>query len=461
VSIDETGPSALERFVQIQESLTLRWPEDRIEPTLERVARAVELLADPQQAYPTIHVAGTNAKTSTVRLIDQLALTAGLRTGRFTSPHLETVRERICFAGEIISPERFVENFDDIEPYLEMVDAESIGRGGPAMSTFEVLTVLALATFAEAPVDAAVIEVGMGGTWDATNVVESAVCVITPIGLDHSEYLGSTLEEIAGEKAGIIKADGLVVVAEQDPVVAEVIAARAAEVGARLILEGRDFELVDRQLAVGGQVLTIRGLGGIYDELWLPLHGEHQAHNAAVALAAFESFLGGGQQRLDVALVREAFAQATAPGRLEIVRRSPTVLLDAAHNPHGARATAEALRESFDFGSVIAVVGAMVDKDVSGVLAEFANQVDVMVATTANDPRAMPAAEVGELASQIVGSDRVVVVPGLADALEVAVTLADDATNEGTTAAAVLVVGSVALVGKARALLQPSSGELS
>jgi dihydrofolate synthase/folylpolyglutamate synthase len=384
-----------------------------------------------------------------------------LRTGRFTSPHLETVRERICFAGEIISPERFVENFDDIEPYLEMVDAESIGRGGPAMSTFEVLTVLALATFAEAPVDAAVIEVGMGGTWDATNVVESAVCVITPIGLDHSEYLGSTLEEIAGEKAGIIKADGLVVVAEQDPVVAEVIAARAAEVGARLILEGRDFELVDRQLAVGGQVLTIRGLGGIYDELWLPLHGEHQAHNAAVALAAFESFLGGGQQRLDVALVREAFAQATAPGRLEIVRRSPTVLLDAAHNPHGARATAEALRESFDFGSVIAVVGAMVDKDVSGVLAEFADQVDVMVATTANDPRAMPAAEVGELASQIVGSDRVVVVPALADALEVAVTLADDATNEGTTAAAVLVVGSVALVGQARALLQPSSGEMS
>jgi dihydrofolate synthase/folylpolyglutamate synthase len=285
--------------------------------------------------------------------------------------------------------------------------------------------------------------------------------VITPIGLDHSEYLGSTLEEIAGEKAGIIKADGLVVVAEQDPVVAEVIAARAAEVGARLILEGRDFELVDRQLAVGGQVLTIRGLGGIYDELWLPLHGEHQAHNAAVALAAFESFLGGGQQRLDVALVREAFAQATAPGRLEIVRRSPTVLLDAAHNPHGARATAEALRESFDFGSVIAVVGAMVDKDVSGVLAEFADQVDVMVATTANDPRAMPAEEVGELASQIVGSDRVVVVPVLADALEVAVTLADDATNEGTTAAAVLVVGSVALVGQARALLQPSSGELS
>ena len=451
----------MERFVQIQESLTLRWPEDRIEPTLERVARAVELLADPQKAYPTIHVAGTNAKTSTVRLIDQLALTAGLRTGRFTSPHLETVRERICFAGEIISPERFVENFDDIEPYLEIVDAESIGRGGPAMSTFEVLTVLALATFAEAPVDAAVIEVGMGGTWDATNVVESAVCVITPIGLDHSEYLGSTLEEVAGEKAGIIKANGLVVVAEQDPVVAEVIAARAAQVGARLILEGRDFALVDRQLAVGGQLLTIRGLGGVYDELWLPLHGEHQAHNAAVALAAFESFLGGGQQRLDVALVREAFAQATAPGRLEIVRRSPTVLLDAAHNPHGARATAEALRESFDFGSVIAVVGAMVDKDVSGVLAEFADQVDVIVATSANDPRAMPADEVGELASQIVGSDRVVVAPALSDALEVAVTLADDATNEGTTAAAVLVVGSVALVGQARALLQPSSGEAS
>ncbi|MUH43280.1 MAG: dihydrofolate synthase [Actinobacteria bacterium] len=454
----KTRDQLVGRFAQIQESLNNRWPEDKIEPSLERVARAVELLADPQSSFPTIHVAGTNAKTSTVRLIDQLALTLGLRTGRFTSPHLESVRERISIAGEPIAIERLVENFDDIAPYVEIVDAESIGQGGPAMSTFEVLTVLALASFAEAPVDAAVVEVGMGGRWDATNVIDASVSVITPIGLDHSEYLGNTLEQIAGEKAGIIKPGGIVVVAQQDPAVMEVIVQRAREVGAQLIQEGVDFQVADRQLAVGGQLIAVAGLGGLYDEIFLPLHGEHQAHNAAVALVAFESFLGGGHQRLDVSLVREAFAQATSPGRLEIIRRSPTILVDAAHNPHGARATAEALRESFDFGSIVAVLGVMQDKDVEGIVTAFADGVDVVVATAAQDPRAMPAQQVGQVCAQVLGADRVVVVPDLIDALEAAVALADDATNAGSESAAVVVVGSVALAGQARALLRRARG---
>lgn len=450
---DGFDPTLEDRFAGIQQALNHRWPEDRIEPTLDRVSRAVELLGDPQSSYPSIHVAGTNAKTSTVRLIDRLALSVGLRTGRFTSPHLENVRERIALSGEPIDIARFAETYDDVSPYIEMVDAESIGRGGPAMSTFEVLTVLALAAFAEAPVDAAVIEVGMGGTWDATNVVDAQVAVITPIGMDHAEYLGNTIELIAAEKAGIIKPAGLVVVAEQEPAAMRVIADRVAEVGARAVVEGRDFAVVGRTLAVGGQMVTLQGLGGVYDELWLPLHGEHQAHNAAVALAAFECFLGGGQHRLDLQIVREAFLEATSPGRLEVLRRSPTVLVDAAHNPHGARASAEALKESFDFGSVIAVVGVMREKDLEGILAAFADQIDVVVATAADDSRAMPADEVGRVAAELFGGDRVMVVPDVASALEHAIGLADEATHDGAMSSAVVVLGSIALAGQARAVL--------
>jgi dihydrofolate synthase/folylpolyglutamate synthase len=450
------GPTAEDRFAGIQQALNHRWPEGRIEPTLERVRRAVELLGDPQDAFPSIQVAGTNAKTSTVRLIDQLALTVGLRTGRFTSPHLTTVRERIALAGEPIDVARFTEAYDDIAAYIEIVDAESIGRGGPAMSTFEVLTVLALAAFAEAPVDAAVVEVGMGGSWDATNVVDAEVAVITPIGLDHAEYLGSTIELIAAEKAGIIKPGGLVVIAEQEPAVAEVLAERVTQMEARAVIEGRDFAVVDRRLAVGGQMIAVQGLGGLYDELWLPLHGEHQARNAAVALAAFECFLGGGQRRLDLQIVREAFAEASSPGRLEVLRRSPTVLVDAAHNPHGAAASAQALRESFDFGSVVAVVGVMNDKDLAGILAAFADQIDVVIATAAADPRAMPAQEVGSIAVDIFGAERVVVVPSVIEAVEHGIALADDATADGATSAAVVVIGSVALAGQVRALLGAS-----
>jgi len=447
----DTNPE--DRFAGIQQALNHRWPEGRLEPTLERVARAVELLGDPQKTFPSIHVAGTNAKTSTVRLIDRLALSVGLRTGRFTSPHLESVRERIALSGESIDIERFAETYDDVSPYLEMVDAESIGRGGPAMSTFEVLTVLALAAFAEAPVDAAVIEVGMGGRWDATNVVDAQVAVITPIGLDHAEYLGNTIEEIASEKAGIIKAGGLVVVAHQEPAAARVIADRVADVGATALIEGRDFSVAERSLAVGGQMISVQGLGGLYDELWLPLHGEHQAHNAALALAAFECFLGGGQHRLDLQIVREAFFEATSPGRLEVLRRSPTVLVDAAHNPHGARASADALQESFDFGSVIAVVGVMADKDLQGILEAFADQIDVVVATAANDARAMSAEQVGQVATDLLGAERVVVVPNVVDALEHAVALADEATLGGAASAGVVVIGSVALAGQARMIL--------
>ena len=442
----------LERFFAVQQVLGRRWPEDRIAPTLERIARGAELLGDPQAAFPSVLIAGTNGKTSTARMVDQLARTVGLHTGRFTSPHLATLLERINLFGEPISMDRFIETYDEIEPFVEMVDAESIGHGGPAMSTFEVLTLLAFAAFSEAPVDMAVVEVGMGGTWDATNIMDPAVAVIAPVGLDHMQYLGSTIAQVAGEKAGIIKPDGIVVVARQDPVALEVISRRAEEVGAQVVLQDRDFRIVQRSLAVGGQYLDIQGLGGLYDEIILPLHGEHQADNAALALVAFECFLGGGHQRLDVALVREAMASVTSPGRLEVLRSSPTVIVDAAHNAQGVRAAMTAVEEAFGLNGVVCVLAAMADKDVEAMAMELAPFADAVVVTSMPSPRAMVVDELGARVAAVLGHERVVVTEPIEDALTAAVAMADDARAAGSSAG-VVVLGSVVLAGAARTLL--------
>jgi dihydrofolate synthase/folylpolyglutamate synthase len=441
------------RFAVIQQSLLQRWPEDRISPTLDRVALAVELLGDPHRAVPVIHIAGTNGKTTTARMVDALLRAFGLSTGRFTSPHLETLRERIVLNGEPISTERFVEVYDDIAPYLEMVDAQSIGKGGPAMSTFEVLTVLALAAFVDAPVDVAVIEVGMGGTWDATNVVDGAVSVICPVGFDHMDYLGDSLEEIAGEKAGIIPADGTAVIAGQQPEAAAVILRRVLETGSSAMLEGVDFGVLDRKVAVGGQLLKLRGLAGEYDEVFLPLHGAHHAQNAAMALAAVESFLGGGAQQLDAAIVREGFGQVTSPGRLEVVRRSPTVVVDAAHNPEGVAVSVAALREAFDPARLVVVLGVLADKDVDGILDVLVTVADHVVVTEPSSPRRLAADDLGDAAARVLGDERVQVATSVADALEHAVSLADDPDLPPAT---VLVVGSVVLAGQVRMALGAS-----
>lgn len=444
-----TSNRAIEELARVEEVLNSRWPETKIEPSLDRIAHLMTLLGDPQLSYPVIHVTGTNGKSSTARMIESLLRARGLNTGLITSPHLHSITERIQINGEPIVAEKFVEAYDEIEPYLAVVDAESINNDGPAMSYFEVLTGLAFAVFADAPVDVAVVEVGMGGRWDATNVVQPDIAVVTPIGLDHMEYLGDSIVAIASEKAGIIKPGAIAVFAQQDQEVAEVLLRRSVEVDVPVLREGIEFGVVSRTLAIGGQVVTLRGITGDYSDILLSLYGEHQAANASVALTAVEAFFGG-TERLNDENVHTAFAQVKSPGRLEIVRRSPTVIVDAAHNPHGARVLGKALEDSFDFEYIIGVVSIMGDKDVDGVLSAFEPVLNQIVITSNGVARAMPAAELAGRAIEIFGSDRVVVVPDLAGAIARAVELADDAGNSGV---GVVVTGSVVTAGAARTLV--------
>ena len=430
--------------------LMSRWPESMIEPSLDRIGALVQLLGDPQHAMPVVHVTGTNGKTSTARMIESLLRAHGLRTGLFTSPHLLDPRERICLDGEPVSVERFAEAWEEIRPYVEVVDAQSIGNGGPALSFFEVMVGLAYAIFADAPVDVAVVEVGMGGLWDATNVADGKVAVITPIGMDHAEYLGDTLEAIAGEKAGIIKPGATVVIAQQELEVAEVLLEQAARVEATVAREGLEFGVAARDIAVGGQMLALQGLQDLYPDVFISLFGEHQAHNAAVALAAVEALIAPADG-LDVETVREGFMQVTSPGRLEIVRRSPTILVDAAHNPHGARALASALNDSFDFATLVGVVGVLSDKDALGVLIALEGVLDSIVVTAPHSSRALPVEDLAVLAADVFGEERVWVEQSLPDAIDRAVTLAEEVNDYG--GAGVLVTGSVVLVGEAKRLL--------
>ncbi|HEY5187338.1 MAG TPA: folylpolyglutamate synthase/dihydrofolate synthase family protein [Actinomycetes bacterium] len=433
---------------EVEAELLRRWPESQLDPSLDRIQDLLGVLGDPHTAYPVILVAGTNGKTSTSRMIEALVRAAGLRTGLYTSPHLERVAERIVVDGEALDDEALAAAYEDLAPYLEIVDA----RHEHPLSFFEVLTAMAYATFAEAPVDVAVVEVGLGGTWDATNLVDAQVAVVTPIGLDHQAYLGDTLAAIAGEKAGIIKPGSLAIVAQQPLEAAEVLVRRCAEVGATVAREGLEFGVATRSVAVGGQLLTLRGLGGVYDEVFTSLLGAHQAHNAAVALAAAEGLLGGGGESLDPDLVRTAFAGVRSPGRLEVVRRSPTVLIDAAHNPAGAAALADAVTDSFTFDRLVGVVGVLSDKDARGILDALEPVLSEVVVTRPPSPRAMNPDVLGALAVAVFGENRVVVVPGVADAVAEAVALAEDSAALGGSG--VLVAGSVVLAGEVRRLLR-------
>ena len=441
---------AASRLPSLLAQLTTRWPENRIEPSLARIAAVVDLLGDPQRTYPVIHVTGTNGKTSTARMIEALLRALGLRTGLFTSPHLLDPRERICFDGQPISAGRFLRTWDDISPFIELVDKRSVADGGIPLSFFEVMTALAFAAFADAPVDVAIVEVGMGGAWDATNVADGMVAVVTSIDIDHVEYLGETVAMIALEKAGIIKADAFVVLAQQELAAAEVLLARSLEMAATVAREGLEFGVLTRGVAVGGQVLTLKGLRAEYEDVFLPLFGEHQGTNAAVAVAAVEAFIGGGNEELDIDIVREGFALVSSPGRLEIVRRNPTVILDAAHNPHGARALATAIADSFDFAQLFAIVGVMNDKDAAGILTALEPVVDRVIVTESTSGRAMPGAALTAIASSIFGADRVWTEPELLAAVDRAFALAEESGEFGGVG--VLVTGSVALVGDAKRL---------
>jgi dihydrofolate synthase/folylpolyglutamate synthase len=440
----------MKRMREIEEEILARAPENDIGPSLERITAVMELAGDPQRTYPSIHLTGTNGKTSTSRMIDAILRESGLSTGRFTSPHLHDIRERITLSGKPIPREKFIAAYDEVAPLVEIVDARSLESGGRRMNFFEVLVALAYAAFADAPVDVAIIEVGLGGSWDATNVIDAQVAVVTPVDLDHTHLLGDDVVSIAEEKSGIIKADSVTVSGVQDEDVARVLIDRVEEVGgARIVFEDNDFGVLAREVAIGGQQVSLRGLAGEYPDLFLPVHGAHQASNLATAVAAVESFVGGGEQRIEQEVLVAACAAMTSPGRLEVVRRSPTVLVDAAHNPHGARSLVTALGEAFSFTKLVGLVGIVTDKDAAGMLEVLEPALDHVVVTRSSSPRAMSPARLGELAVEVFGESRVTVVRDLPDALEQAVTIAEaDGLGGG-----VIATGSVITAGEVRMLL--------
>jgi dihydrofolate synthase / folylpolyglutamate synthase len=458
-------PDEIAALLQVEHLLDQRWPETRIEPSLTRITALMDLLGSPQRGYPSIHIAGTNGKTSVARMVDALLTALQRRTGRTTSPHLQSAVERIAIDGHPISPAQYVATYREIEPFVQMIDQQSQGDGGPAMSKFEVLTGMAFAAFADAPIEVAVVEVGLGGRWDATNVVNAPVAVITPISVDHVEYLGGDIAGIAGEKAGIISKadegapDTVAVIGRQVPEAMEVLLAQTVRAEAAVAREDSEFAVLGHQVAIGGQVLQLQGLGGVYSDVYLPLHGEHQAHNAAVALAAVEAFFGAGAQRqLDVDAVRAGFAAATSPGRLERMRSAPTVFIDAAHNPAGAAALAQTLGEEFDFRFLVGVVSVLADKDVGGILAALEPVLDRIVVTHNGSPRALDVESLALAAQQWFGPDRVITAENLPAAIDTATALVDDAfadaevEGEAFSGTGIVITGSVVTAGAARTL---------
>ena len=442
-----TSPEDLEVIKIIEAALMKRWPESKIEPSLNRISALVDALGSPQLSYPTVHIGGTNGKTSTSRMVDALFSELDYRTGRFTSPHLESFLERISIKGEAIAPADLIATYNDIALYLDLIDS----RSDIPISYFEALTAMAFVAFAEHPVDIGIIEVGMGGDWDATNIVQSAVSVLMPIGLDHMEYLGETIEEIARTKAGIIKPESHVVLAAQEPEVARILLEKVVEKSAIPYREGLEFALIKRDIAVGGQLISVRGVRSEYTDIYLPLHGAHQAANAAVAIATVEAFVGVA---LDEELVRAAFASVSSPGRLEILHRDPTVIIDAAHNPHGATALANTIRNEFDFESIFCVLGILGEKDVRGVLKALEPVVDRLIVTKSDSPRALPVAELFAEAVQVFGNDRVFKEDDLNSAITYAMEQATLINQVSDGVSAVVITGSVVTAGSARVILR-------
>jgi dihydrofolate synthase/folylpolyglutamate synthase len=441
---------------RVYDELLARVGEQAPQPRLGATRRAAELLGDPQRAYPVVHVTGTNGKTSTSRMIESVLRSYGLRTGLMTSPHLTRVNERIVVDGEPISDELLVANWDDIAPYLAMTDAELTAAGEQPLTFFEALTVLAFACFADAPADVVVLEVGMGGEWDSTNVADGQVAVLTPIALDHTQRLGSTVDAIARTKAGIIKPSASVVSAAQQP---EALAElqRAAELTeSTLAVEGTAFGVESTTVAVGGQLVTVRGLAGRYEDLLLPLFGDHQAQNAAVAIAAVESFLGSGTQVLDHDVLAEGLAAVTSPGRRAGCGRRRRGWWARSPRSAGARALAKAIDDYFQFGRVVAVLGVLADKDAAGIVRALSGTVQQFVVTSSDSDRAIDADALAAIAVGVVGADRVVVETDLVAALRTARDLAEE--TEGDEPGGVVVTGSITLVGDVLALAQAPGG---
>jgi dihydrofolate synthase / folylpolyglutamate synthase len=420
-------------------ALSARGP-GRMVPDLERITTLLGLLGDPQHASPSVHVTGTNGKGSIVRMVGALCSAAGLSAGTYTSPHLQSVRERLSLAGRPIGSGRFAALHAEVDALARLVDERSSDR----VTYFELLTAMAFAWFADVPVDVAVVEVGMGGRWDATNLVRGDVAVLGEIDVDHPQ-LGGTPAEVATEKVGIVEAGSTVVNAAQSSDVQALVEATVAERDATLWQLGRDLEVVDRRVAIGGQLLTLRVGERVIDGILLPLHGAHQARNAALALGAFAALTDAAFAGMEDDVVRHGLGAVQVPGRLEVVHREPTVVLDGAHNPHGARAAAEALSEAFEFRDLVLVAGCLDDKDVGGILRELRDVASHVIVTNSPSPRAAPIERITAAAEEVWRGGKVVVdvVADLDDAL----TAAEALTGDGD---GILVAGSLTTVGAAR-----------
>ena len=453
---------------QVYEHLLSRAPENKMEPRMQPMYDIMALLGDPQASAPVIHLTGTNGKTTTARIIEQVLIAHGLRTGRYTSPHLSKVTERITLDGQPVEDETFVRIWNEIAPLVDIVDAKLTEAGEQPLTYFETVTALGFAIFADAPVDVMVLEVGLGGVTDATNVANAQVSVVTPIAVDHADLLGDSPGQIAVEKAGIIKPNGYLISAVQEPEAAQVLLETARKKHANFRFENVEFGVTQRSVAVGGQQVSIRGIAADYNGLFLPLHGAHQVQNLAVAIAALEAFLGAGEQPLNQDVLQDGLAQVTSPGRLELLRSHPSLVIDAAHNPQGIEATADTLRETFNFSALGLVVGILDDKDALGIMTtlfdHFGDEIDHLAVTQSNSPRAIPAEELAEIAldagwdeDQIFTTGSVVdaiswAVQGVRD-VDAKVQDAGRALTAGTGGAGVLVTGSITLVGQVRELL--------
>ncbi|WP_394215651.1 bifunctional folylpolyglutamate synthase/dihydrofolate synthase [Brachybacterium vulturis] len=437
---------------EVYAALLERAPENRIEPDLSRIQRVMELMGDPQNSYRSIRIAGTNGKTTTARILERILREAGLRTGRTTSPHLRSPVERIAIDGASIDEDGFLQAYRDVEPFAAIVDAESAAAGGPPLTYFEYLVAMSFQAFASAPVDVAVVETGLGGTWDATGAVDPDVTVITPISLDHRDYLGETIAEIAGEKAGILTAGATAIIASQPyEDAADVIRERITELAAVAAIEDQQIGVLSRTPGVGGQMIALQGIAARYEEVFLSLLGEHQARNALLAVAAAEALLGDGTTVLDGEMLSAALSTVTSPGRAEVVRQAPTVLVDAAHNPAGALTLVETVRENFRFTRTVGLVGILQEKDAEEILDVLEPLLETVVITQSSSPRALPADRLADLARDIFGDDeRVVEIASLPDAIQSAVDLAE---TDGDQFGGVVAAGSVTLAAEVRELL--------
>ena len=437
-----SGSDALKKIQEIEQSLMARIPEHKLRPRLEPTRRAVELLGDPQKSYRVVHITGTNGKTSTSRIIERILREHGLRTGRFTSPHLINLNERIALDGEPIDNEILYEVFKDIEPVLDMVDQELLDQGESRLTFFEALAVLAFAAFADAPIDVLVLEVGMGGAWDSTNVADGDVAVFTPIDLDHLERLGETITEIAETKSGIIKSGAAVVSAVQTQEALEVLERVSSEIGDTFRILGQDFTVTEYIESEAGITFSVEGLAGKYENLFIPLHGAYQAANAAVAIAAVEEFIGGATAPISDLILRPALADVSSPGRLQVVSKSPRIILDAAHNPHGAFSLASALTDSFGLPHVVGVVSILGEKDAEGILTHFEKVMAEIIITKSTSVRASSTDELAVIARKVFGDDRVSVEEDFREALSLA-----EVKLPPTPNSTIVVTGTVSLIG--------------